>query len=85
MALSDIQIYRSWPIINGFVQVPPNKPSDKTRVTAADALSSINGSEIARLGSGRATGSKHGRQEFLLLPPVNADDWYATNPVDDVM
>jgi len=86
MALTDIRIYRSWPVINGFVQVPHNKPADKTRVTVDEALSLIPGSEAAQLslGSGRATGSKHGQQEFLRLPPVNADGWYTTNPVESV-
>lgn len=86
MALADIKIYRTWPVINGYVQVPHNKPADKTRVTVDEALSLVAGSEASQLslGSGKATGSKHGQQEFLRLPPVAADSWYSTNPVDDV-
>ncbi len=86
MAFSDIKIYRSWPVINGYVQVPHNKPSDKTRVTVDSALSNVIGSNVAQLsiGSGRATGSKHGAQELFLLPPVAINEWYSSNPVDDV-
>lgn len=86
MAFSEIMIYRTWPIINGYVQVPNNKPSDKTRVTVDEALASIPGSDIGRLslGSGKPTGSKCGQQEFLLLPPVAADGWYESNPIDAV-
>lgn len=70
-----IQIYRSLPIINGFVQVPPNNPSDKTRVTTDEALSLITDSQVSHLSSG---------QQILLLPPVNADSWYQSNPIDSI-
>jgi len=86
MALSDITIYRSYPVINGYVQVPHNKPKDKTRVSLDSALTNINGSNVVSLslGSGRQTGSKFGAQEIFLLPGVAADSWYTTNPVDEV-
>lgn len=86
MSFSEIFIHRAWPVVNGYVQVPNNKPSDKTRVTVDEALSLIDGSSAVQLshGSGKATGSKHGQQEFLRLPAVAADSWYDTNPVDDV-
>lgn len=86
MSLQDITIHRDFPIIDGFVQVPPNKETDKTRVTEAEALSLISGSETTRLslGSGRSQGSKYGQQEFIRLPGLRPNEWYATDPVDDV-
>jgi len=68
------------------VQVPHNKPKDKTRVSLDSALTNINGSNVVSLslGSGRQTGSKFGAQEIFLLPGVAADSWYTTNPVDEV-
>lgn len=84
-SFSTIQIYRSWPVINNYVQVPTNKNSPKTRITVDQALLSVLGSEVVELslGSGKSTGSKFGTQEFLRLPPVNADSHYTTDPVDD--
>jgi len=86
MSFEDIRLYRQWPIINGYVQVPHNLPRDKTRVTVNEALSLISGSitTMLSLGSGVATGSKHGQQEFLVLPAVLPNGWYTTNPVEDV-
>lgn len=86
MSFSEILIYRQLPIVNGYVQVPPNKPSDKCRVTVDEALSSIVDSNTVNLsiGSGKNTGSKHGSQEIFLLPPVAADSWYDTNPIDNL-
>lgn len=88
--LSDITIYRDWPIINGHVQVPHNEESDKTRVTSAEALVSITNSAVTRLslGSGSKTGSKAGQQEWLRLPGLLPDQSHVvtngSDPVDDV-
>lgn len=81
--MANIYIYRDFPIINGFVQVPPNKegkiayPSnitvvkdDKARVTTAEAQAALTGESVTRLesGSGQQTGWNHGQQEWLRLP-----------------
>lgn len=86
MSLQDITIYRDFQIIDGFVQVPPNKETDKTRVTETEALALISGSTVNRLsmGSGRSRGSGYGQQEWLRLPGITPGDWYTTDPVDDV-
>lgn len=86
MAMSDILIYRDLPIIAGFVQVPPNTEDKKTSVTAEDAQNAIAGSAITRLslGSGRMRGSKCGQQEFLRLPGIAPNEWYASDPVAEL-
>jgi hypothetical protein len=86
MSFQDITIYRDFPIINDFVQVPPNKETDKTRVTPTEALGLIAGSEQQHLslGSGRPRGSKAGQQSWIRLPGINPNQWYTTDPVDDV-
>jgi hypothetical protein len=83
MPMSDIKIYRQLPIINGFIQVPPNKESDKTRVSDIEPTDSsgalfISGATVKRFGYADNTGSKHGRQKFYELPGVAADSWYAS-------
>ena len=84
MSFQDITIYRDLPIKNGFVQLPPNEPLDNIRVDGDTAPTTLAGSEIVRLslGSGKPTGSKHGQQQFLRLPGIKPDEWYATDPVD---
>jgi len=80
--MANIYIYRDFPIINGFVQVPPNRegklayPSnttvtkdDKARVTTAEAQSVLTGESLKRFesGSGNFVGFKHGAQEWVRL------------------
>lgn len=86
MSLQDIRIYRDLPIKNGFVQVPPCEPLDKIRTDGDTATGLVAGSETVRLslGSGKPTGSKHGQQEFLRLPGIRPDEWYATDPVENL-
>ena len=86
MSFQDIRIHRDFQIINNFVQVPPNKETDKTRVTPAEALTNISGTTTERLslGSGRPRGWKTGQQEWIRLPGLMPGEWYATDPVDDV-
>ncbi len=86
MSMQTIEIFQQWPVINGFVRVPPAKETDKTRVTVNEALVSIAGSTEIELsaGSGYNTGGKQGSQHILRLPAIIPGNWYATNPVDDV-
>lgn len=86
MSFQSIKIHRDLPVINDFVQIPHNKETDKTRVTPTEALGLIAGSSQERLslGSGRPRGSKAGQQEWIRLPGLSPDEWYDTNPVDDV-
>lgn len=86
MSFQDIRIHRDFPIINDYVQVPPNKETDKTRVTPTEAVTLIVGSEQVNLslGSGRPRGSKQGQQGFIRLPGITPNEWYTTDPVDDV-
>ena len=84
MSFDTITIYRDLPIINNYVQIPPNAETDKTRVLATDAEASVSGSVIVGLsiGSNRQHGSKCGRQEFLRLPGITPNSWYSTDPSD---
>ena len=84
MSASDTTIYRDYPIINGYVQVPHNLDQDKTRVNIADALAAIPGATLKFLsmGSGKCTGSKFGQQGFLRLPGLHPGESYATDPAD---
>lgn len=88
MARRDILIHRDLPVINGHVQTPNNKETDKTRVTTAEALAAVSGSATTRLsmGSGKHTGWKAGQQEWLRLPGLTPGDSYLTStgadPVD---
>ena len=81
--MANIYIYRDFPIINDFVQVPPNRegklayPSnttvakdDKARVTTAEAQAALTGESVTRFesGSGNFVGFNHGAQEWLRLP-----------------
>ena len=86
MSFETISIHYHYPIIDDYVQVPNNEETDKTRVTSDEALISIPGSEVVRLtkGSGRQTGSFFGQQEVLRLPGIAPNEWFATNPVDDL-
>lgn len=83
MSFETILIHRDMPIINGFVQVPYNKETDKTRVTADEATNAIADSVVTRLsmGSGKQTGSKFGAQEFFRLPGLAPNDTYVIDPV----
>ena len=82
MSFETIRIYRDLPVINSYVQVPPNKESDKTRITREEATTLISGSAVVRLtgGSGPQNG-KYGQQEFVRLPGITPDGWYDTDPV----
>ena len=77
MSFEDITIFRDIPIIDDRVAKPPNNPVDYTSI---DDVSDPN---IIRLsiGSGKDTGSKFGNQEFIRLPGIAPDEWYATDPL----
>jgi hypothetical protein len=83
MSLSSILIFRDLPIINGFVQLPPCRETEKTKITAEDAIVLVADSKITRLslGSGKLRGSKSGQQEFMRLPAITPNTWYNTDPV----
>src|SRR5262245_3855859 len=84
MSYSEIYIYRDLPVINNYVQVPPNRESEKTSVLESDAEDALEvvfevdvpQTKSLSLGSGRQFGSKIGAQRFLRLPGINPDQWY---------
>jgi len=86
MSFETITIYRDLPIKNGYVQIPPNNPSDNNRVDAETAIGLATNSEVTRLslGSGQPTGSSHGQQQFLRLEGINPNSWYTTDPIDEL-
>jgi hypothetical protein len=42
-----INIFRQYPVVNGFIQVPPNKESEKTKYIVGNQLENPTGSSIA--------------------------------------
>ena len=76
--LSEITISRDFPIIAGYVQVPPNTENARNGITdkaALLSLASIPALAHAQLtslsiGSGRPTGFQFGQQRFLRMPGV---------------
>ena len=70
MAAQDILIFRQLPIIDGYVQTPPNLEANKNAITALAALTAIPTATVARLsqGTGYQTGRSFGQQAFLQLP-----------------
>lgn len=94
MAMSDIKIYRTYPVINGYVQMPLNRKLVKSGLsgvqlykTVTEVVNAIPGSDSSYLsiGSGKNTGWKAGAQEFVTLPPVSADGWYSSDPADTIV
>lgn len=89
--LSSIMIYRSYPVINGFVQLPINRSMVKQGLSGKQHYKSIDlflssvpdsDSKSLSLGSGPCTGSKFGAQRFVTLPPVSVNQWYESDPAD---
>lgn len=77
MSFEEIKIVRSWPVINGYVQIPPNLPRDKTRLKAVDTVGNIPGGSLVQY----AKSSKQGTQSFLTLQPLSPGEWYPVDPV----
>lgn len=67
MSFETISIYRDYPVINGFVQIPPNEEPDKNSTTLEEALQIYADSSIMRLTgrSGDDVGMKFGQQTSL--------------------
>jgi len=71
MINSDIQVYRDFPVVNGYVQVQPNWESDKTEWTVDEVLAAIPGSTYVQLphpGTNLTTGSDFGAQAVVRVP-----------------
>lgn len=97
MSMEDILIYRDLPIINRYVQLPPNQEANKSIITDEDAEAVLVANfpqnqgmvvQSLSLGSGRNTGSKHGAFSHLRLPGIIPGQWYtnlsgtASDPVE---
>lgn len=78
MTYNEIKIIRTWPIINGYVQIPNNLPSDKTRLKANNLVGAVPSGMIVQYSKG----SKQGAQSFFTLQPLAPNEWYSINPVD---
>jgi len=66
--MNGITIYRDFPIIDSFVQLPPNREQDKNRYTIANVLSGIDGSFIHKLGPTSRTSGRYGSQDMIRVP-----------------
>jgi len=76
MSLETIQIFRDFNIINGYVQVQPNREAEKTLHTPADFLAAIPDSVQTRLrhpDTNPNTGRGFGSQEFMRVPGQTFD------------
>ena len=83
MSFETIKIYRQLPVIDGFVQVPPNRESDKTRITA-DSLYDTAPSKFTRIrlsggSGGNPPGTGRGQQELVELEGITPDAWYESD------
>ena len=76
MALTEIDIERRLPVINGFVQVPDKQITGRTSVTLAEANALIPGSDSLRVGESRIVD-----QLWLKLPAF--DRFADTQPPSD--
>ncbi len=69
--LSDITVHRDFAIINGFVQVQPNREGEITEHTVDEFLAAVPGSVETRLASPNTnptTGSGFGSQTWVRVP-----------------
>lgn len=74
--LSDITIFRDFAIIDGFVQVPPNREGEKTETTVDEFIDAVGGSFEERLphpNTNPNTGSKFGAHTWVRVPTSAAD------------
>jgi hypothetical protein len=72
MSYETVEIIRSLPVINGFVQIYSAKNKDKTRHKVSQALSLVSGSSQINMD----------RQVLFALPAANAYSGYTTNPTE---
>ena len=71
MSFETIQIFRDYSIINGFVQVPPNREGERTAYTPDEFLVAMPTGEVQRLAhpnTNPTTGRHFGSQEFIRVP-----------------
>ena len=81
MSFETIKIVRQLPVVNGFVQMPPNLESMRTALPLQGQFASPSnspldlGGKLVRLGGGTGghstAGSRHGTQEFVETPGVS--------------
>lgn len=71
MSFETIQVSRDYPIVNGFVMVPPNHEGEKTTYTPTEFLAAVANSVQMRLSQPNTnpnTGRGFGSQEFIRVP-----------------
>lgn len=75
--LTEINIERKLPVINGFVQVPDKQITDRNSITLDEAEALISGSSRRRVGVHRVID-----QEWFVLPAferqADTEDHYGT-------
>ena len=78
MSMQDITIYRDFPVMDGYVQVPPTNQL----VPVDQALDTIAGSQDLVLDDGaETTGRGFGRQRIFRLPGVKPGAEFSPDPV----
>jgi hypothetical protein len=70
--MASINVFRDFPIINGFVQLAPNYEADKNEYTIAEVQAAFPEAEIVKLshGSGRNTSAGFGVQRWIRIPGI---------------
>ena len=71
MSLETIQVFRDFNLINGYVQVQPNREGEKTAHTPTAFLAAVSDSIQMRLAhpdTNPTTGRGFGSQEFIRVP-----------------
>ena len=76
MSAATITVYRDFPVINGYVQVQPNREGEKTVHTPAAFEAAVSDSVQMRLSqpaTNPTTGRGFGSQEFFRVPGQTFD------------
>ena len=76
MSFETITVYRDFPLINGYVQVPPNHEGEKTAYSPTAFLAAVADSVQTRLphpDTNPNTGRKFGSHEFIRVPGQTFD------------
>lgn len=69
-----IKIYRQYPVINGFLQVPPNNPADKTKYIVGNRRRNPVGLSLASLKGFNGNGTGWNKVQSGAFAPVVASD-----------
>lgn len=77
MSNETISIYRQFPVIDGFVQLPDNLPGRGHTIAVLDFLDANPGATLSRMSNGVGPeGGKNGAQQFVSMPGILPSEKY---------